>query len=539
MQYIFGHKNPDTDSICSALALSYYYNNKNIYSKPFRLGPIQPETKFVLDYINISPPNLLENVFIQISDLPYNTPSALNSSSSLVETYKQMETEGIRTIAIVDDNNKILGLVTMKDIAMHLMHGDFYEMHSTMENIKNNLDGIIHCNYNEEIKGAIPIIASHSELMEKGIKLSPDSIVILSDVYAMVEKTLDSKIKLLVVCGVNSLPIEIINKAKAKKINLMTTSKDIYRVSKIITRSNSISTIMRTNNILSICEDEYLNEIKDMFENERYNYFPVVDKNNRYLGLLNRAHLLSPTRKKVVLVDHNELNQSALGIEEAEIIEIIDHHKLGGLITHLPMSFLNKPLGSTCSLIYEKCIQENINISKEIAILLLAGIISDTLCLQSPTTTDYDREIVIALAKKTNVNYREFATQMFEEGDNSMHLTLEQLIKKDYKEFNIEGERVGISQLFTLSCKRFKQEKESLEKELLKRMNDKNLSLILFVVTDILNNGSYIYFKSTNPSILRQAFSLKNTPAQGFFVENLLSRKKQILPALASSFIKY
>jgi manganese-dependent inorganic pyrophosphatase len=203
------------------------------------------------------------------------------------------------------------------------------------------------------------------------------------------------------------------------------------------------------------------------------------------------------------------------------------------------MSFLNKPLGSTCSLIYEKCIQENINISKEIAILLLAGIISDTLCLQSPTTTDYDREIVIALAKKTNVNYREFATQMFEEGDNSMHLTLEQLIKKDYKEFNIEGERVGISQLFTLSCKRFKQEKESLEKELLKRMNDKNLSLILFVVTDILNNGSYIYFKSTNPSILRQAFSLKNTPVQGFFVENLLSRKKQILPALASSFIKY
>ncbi len=525
---VFGHKNPDTDSVASAIALSNLKNKLGLNTTPCVLGKISKESQYVLDYFKLPTPLYIPDVKVQVKDLEYDFANGIPPKKSILSTYNFMENNSLETVGVVDENTNLLGIISMKNIAMGLIDGDFYHLETSLDNLLQDLNGQILSGDRKFFNGKISILAYYYKTLEG--HLSEDDIVIVGDRYDIIEYSILSKVQLIIITGGNEIPEKYIELAKENNITMILVPKDTYYISKIINMCNYNSKIMRTSNIIKFNEMEYLDEVKDELHHSHFRNYPVVDVENKFLGFINRKHLMNPTRKKVILVDHNEYGQSAEGLNEAEILEIIDHHKIGDISTSMPINFRNNIVGSTCTIVYSMYKESNIDIPFGIAGALLSGILSDTLLFKSPTTTDIDRNAVEELNKILNLNIDDFAMDMFKFGTSLEGQSIEEIFYKDFKEFQLLTCKTGISQVFTLDIDDVFNRKELFINYIKKVHKKMDYDLTLLLITDILNEGSYMLYQCKHNSVIPSAFNIPDE--QGVFVDGIVSRKKQVIPKL-------
>lgn len=529
---IFGHKTPDTDSVCSAIALSHLKNKLNEPSKAYILGDINKETAFVLKYFNVSVPEILDNVKIQIKDLDFERVKPFTKNKSVHFAYFHMNENKLRTLPIVDEENNLCGLITMKDIAMSLINTDQHYLCTSYDNIIETLLGKSILKFDEIIKGYVIVAAFEEKTLRKSDIVNENSIVITGDRYDVIKYAIESKVRLIIVTGDLKVTEELIEMAIKNKVNIIGTAYHTYYTAKNISLAKYVDDIMKKNDIMMFSEEDYLNDCKEDIEQSKHSKFPIISKDKKYLGLLSRSHLINPKKKKVILVDHNEMNQSADGIEEAEILEVIDHHKIGDIKTSIPISFRNTPVGSTSTIIFQMYRENNVELSKDIAGLILSGIISDTLLFKSPTTTGRDKYAVNELLKIVDLDLHEYAMDMFRAGTSLEGKTLEEIIYQDFKKFNLVYKNVGISQVFTLDINEIMNRKEEFVK-LIDDITSDKYYLIIMAVTDIVNEGSYIFYTSSKEKLVRMIF--EEDVHQGIYIDKCISRKKQIVPKVINA----
>ncbi len=531
---IFGHKIPDTDSVCSAIALSNLKNELNDSSKPYILGAINRETEFVLNYFDVEVPKLLSNVRLQVKDLNYEKVNPFKAHLSVFYAYYYMNENKLRSLPIVDDDNRLIGIITMKDIAMSLINIDQKTLTTSLSNIVSTLNAKIITNFDEIIDGEIIVAAFYTETLRVNNIINSNSIVIVGDRYDIIEYAIEKKAKLIIITGDLDIPDSLIAHAKENKVNLIISPYKTYYTTKNISLSKYVSDIMIKSPIIKFEEDDYLEECKEEIENSKHSKFPIVTRDNKYLGILSRRHLLNPAKKKVILVDHNEYGQSVDGLDEAEILEVIDHHKIGDISTSLPISFRNMPVGSTNTIIYSMYKENNTNIDNKIAGLMISGILSDTLMFKSPTTTEKDKTAVEELSSLLNLDVYDYSMQMFKAGTSLSGKTVEEVYYQDFKRFDVDSKKIGISQVFTLSIDDIMNHKNDYIKFIDTTTSSKGYYLNIMAVTDIINEGSYLFYTSEKEKLVKNIFELEKI-YQGVYIPKCVSRKKQIVPSIINT----
>lgn len=531
---IFGHKTPDTDSVCAAIALSSLKNSLNEPSKPYVLGMINKETEFVLKHFHVEVPELLNNVKIQIKDLDYERIRPFMKYQSVHFAYFYMNENKLRTLPIADDDGNLSGIITMKDIAMSLINTDQKHLCTLYDNIIETLLGKNILKFDRVIDGEVVVASFEEKTLRRNDIIDRNSIVIVGDRYDVIAYSIEIGVKLIIVTGDLEIPDDLIQMATTNKVNIISTAYQTYYTAKNIMLSKYVEDIMKSHDIMMFCDEDDLNDCKEDIEQSRHSKFPIISRDKKYLGLLSRNHLINPQRKRVILVDHNEMNQSAEGIEEAEILEVIDHHKIGDIRTSIPISFRNNPVGSSNTIIFYMYRENNIEIPKEVAGLMLSGIISDTLLFKSPTTTNRDRIAVDELLKIVDIDLHEYAMEMFKAGTSLEGKTMEEIIYQDFKKFNLEYKNVGISQVFTLDINQIMNKKDEFIKLIDEITFDKDYFLIIMAVTDIVNEGSYMFYTSSKERLVKGIFDEEET-FQGMYVDKCVSRKKQIVPKIINA----
>ena len=529
--YVFGHQNPDTDAVTSAISLSYLKNQLGLKCEPRVLGHISKETKFVLDKFNIKEPKYLNDVKLQLKDVEYHKNLYIDENESILTVYNYLTEKKVTGTPIVKDKNKYIGIVTIKDIARELFNGDFNYLNATYDNILNALNGEKVLKYNDIIEGDILVAAYRSTTFLNNINLNKNSVLIVGDRHSVIEDAVNNKIKLLILTGESELKEEHLRIAIDNKVNIIRTKNDSFRTSKLLGFSNSIKNIVVKDDSKVFRENDYYDDFISATKKLKHNNYPILNNKNECLGLIRVTEIIKKNNKKVMLVDHQEKEQSVDGLEEATILEIVDHHKIGNINTNNPINFRNMTVGSTNTIVYFMYGENNIEIPNDIAGIMLSGIISDTLCLKSPTTTDIDRDVVMKLSEKLNINYEEYALEMFTAGTSLENLTEEEVIKNDFKSFPINDERIAIGQIFTLDKDRIFEKIDSYLNKLEEIKEKEGYKFIILVITDILRNGSYLLFTESAKKVLENAFR-KDNIEQKFYVDGLVSRKKQILPII-------
>lgn len=527
---IFGHKNPDTDSVTSAISLSYLKNKIGIKAEPKVLGKINKETKYILDYFKMEEPKFIGNVKIQLKDLELEDTTGVDVHLSILQAFDLMEDDDIKVLPVLDKNKHLMGVVTMKDIAIGIIKKNIYRVSNSLDSINNDLKGRIIVKAHEEIEGNIKIASLFHETLQG--KLTKDDVLITGDRYDIFSQAIESNIKLLIVTGGFDIPKEYIESAEKNGVSIISVEQDTFTVSKLINQCNKVSSIMNTN-VIKFSSEEYLTDVRDEIDDSRVRTFPVIDKNNVFVGFVNRGHIINPQKKKVILVDHNEYEQSAEGLKQAEIVEVIDHHKVGNISTSMPINFRINPVGSTCTVVYNMFKENKVEIPSEIAGMLISGIISDTLLFKSPTTTEVDREAVEELNKILNLDLETYAMELFKAGTSLEGFSIEEIFYRDFKQFEIEGHKIGVGQVFTLDIEEIFNRKDEYLKFMEHTHAENGFYLTLLVITDILKEGSYVLFKSSESKLVARAFDVEEE--QGVFIEGLVSRKKQVVPNITKA----
>lgn len=529
--YVFGHKKPDTDSVVAAITASYYMNatHKNMKASPRVLGHLNNETKFVLKYFNVTSPKYLNDVRLQIRDVNFKKDYYIDEHRSIMECYKCMLDNNTSGVPIVDNEHNLLGIVTLKEIAKELINGNFEYLHTSYDNLLKALDAREVLKFDDEIEANIMAASFRSSTFLNNIELDNNTALIVGDRHSIIEYAVMSKVKIIIVVGNGEIKLSHLKIAKENRVNIIKTPLSTFEVTKLINMSNYINTLNIRPNAVTFSMFDYLSDFNDIANKVRHTNYPIIDKDNKCLGMLRINDIVDKKKKKVILVDHNEESQSVDGLDEAEIIEVIDHHKLGTIATTLPINFRNMAVGSTNTILYLMYKERNIDIPRDIAGLMLSAIISDTLLLKSPTTTKVDREAVLALANYLEIDYKEYGIKMFEAGSELKDKTKEEIIYHDFKLFHVEDKQIGVGQIFTTSFNY--NEKDILEyQKLLDTISvNNNYVIVALFITDIIKNGSYIIYNTKSESIMSDAFGIENIK-QGTYLQDVVSRKKQVIP---------
>lgn len=529
--YIFGHRNPDTDSVTAAIALAHLKKKLGINAIPTVLSSINLETKYALNYFKVRVPLFLNDVKIKIKDLNYTRNYSITEEDSINDAYCKMTEAGISKIPIVDKNQKMLGIITMKDIAKEQFSENIDLVDSSYENILEAIDGQELLRYDEKIKGKLTVASYRSATILNTVKLDRNSVMIVGDRHSIIEYAINSGIRLLIVTGNHQVKPHHLELAKQNKVNIIITPHQTLIASRRINLANNVATIPYTKNILCINEHENISDFLNIANKTRYSYYPVINEKEKCVGIIRISDVTYENKKKVILVDHNSYEQSAIGLEETEILEIIDHHNIGSIGTNMPINFRNMPVGSTNTIIYILYRENNIEIPSNIAGLMLSGILSDTLILTSPTTTSQDKEAVEKLAAIANVDYKEYGLNMLKAGSSLKGKTKEEILYTDYKNYPVGEQRIGLGQLSTTNPEEILAEKEDYI-ELLNNVAEANdYYFVALFVTDIIKQGSYVLYSSRAENILRKVYK-NDDLTQGTFLKDVVSRKKQILPGI-------
>lgn len=531
--YIFGHQSPDTDAVTSAISLSYLKNKLGMDTEPRVLGHINKETKYVLDKFGVKEPKYLNDVKLQLKDLDYHKGLFVDENKSIDYVYKYLTEKGVTGTPVVTDGNKYKGIITIKDIAKKLISNDFDKIDSNYNNILETVSGEEVLKFDDEIKGNVLVASYDSDTFTSNVNLNSNSILIVGDRQDIIKKAIDDNVKLIVVTGPEKITEENLKLAENNKINVIKTNIDSFHTSKLICLSNKIGTLLVEDTSKIFRENDYYTDFIEATKKLKHNNYPILNNNDECLGLIRITEIINKNNKKVMLVDHQEKEQSVIGLDEANILEIVDHHKIGNINTTNPINFRNMTVGSTNTIVYFMYKENNVEIPKEIAGIMLSGLLSDTLCLQSPTTTEIDKKVAEDLALIAGVDYRKYALDMFKAGTSLEGLTKEEVIKSDFKSFPIGDEKMAIGQVFTLDVDRIFDELDTYIEKLEEINNKEGYKFIVIAITDILKNGSYLIFTENAKSVLESIYKLDDIK-QGYYVDGLVSRKKQILPAILS-----
>ncbi|HBT48939.1 MAG TPA: inorganic diphosphatase [Caldanaerobacter subterraneus] len=531
--YVCGHKNPDTDSICSAIAYAHLKRiTEGINAIPVRLGPINRETKFVLDYFGIEEPIFIENVYTQVQDIKFDKPLIFKENTSMFEAWNAMMEKNIRTLAVVDDENKLIGIATVGDLAKAYLSSahELSKYRIPIENLLATLKGEILLRYLDYIEGNILVAAMSKENVLKRIK--EGDTLIVGDREDIQEAAIQKGVKALIITGNNQVSEKILDLAKKHEVTIIKVSPDTFDTVKLLNQSIPLSYVIKKEDIVSFRLTDYIDDVKEVMLKYRYRNFPVLDEEGRVVGLLGRRHILDYERKNVILVDHNEFSQAVEGIEQARILEIIDHHRLGTIETDQPLLFRNHPVGSTATIINRLYEEKGLIPDPKIAGIMCAAILSDTLVFKSPTCTPEDVRAAKKLAEIAEIDINEFGNQMFKAGTSLEGKTVEEIFYTDFKEFTVNKYKIGIGQVNTLA------DPGELKKDLISFMekvrSDKGYDILLLMLTDIINEGSEILFVGDNKELLERAFDVK-IQNNSFYLPYVISRKKQVLPPLVKA----
>ena len=528
--YIFGHKKPDTDSVCSAISLAYLKRKMGVNATPRILGIINKETKYVLDYFKVKAPKYLNDVRSQIRDVNYLKDFFVNRNDSILKAYKIIDKNKTSGIPVVDDNNKLVGLITLNDIIKYLLNRK-KSFDTSYNNLLNVLEADEIIRVNDDIRGKIVSCVS-SKIPLGNLDLDSDTIIIISDDNLLFNYAVHRKVKMIILAGDANIENIDISKIKNNGINIIKSKLNMFTLNNLIAFSNYVVNITKKTDLVSFDKYAYISDFNIVNNKLRYSNYPVVDKNKTCLGMIKTEDINNKNKKKVILVDHNIKDQSIEGLDEAEIIEVIDHHNLGGdLFTTKPINYRNMTVGSTCTIIYNMFIENNIEMPKYIAGLLLSGILSDTLVLKSPTTTELDKKIVDNLSKVLNIDYLEYGLNMFREGSSLENREIEDIIMEDFKHYQIGESKIGISQVFTTNFSDINKDLNKYIETLDTIAKNKEYLFTVLFVTDVIKNGSYIIYSSNGKKYLEECFDIADLN-QTYFFSNLVSRKKQLLPPI-------
>ncbi|MCH4279223.1 putative manganese-dependent inorganic diphosphatase [Mediterraneibacter sp. NSJ-151] len=537
--YVVGHKNPDTDSICSAIA--YAALKKELTGKHYvarRAGRLNEETQYVLEYFGVEVPKLLSDLRVQVRDVDLRRAENLNGSVSIKTAWAQMKELNIKTLPI-GRNNKLEGLITVGDIARSYM--DVYDSNilarskTQYRNIASTIDGkIISGNEHSYVsKGKVAIAASSRQLMSDFV--DEDDLVILGDRIEAQQLAIDINVSCMVVCGDARIPNEILKQAKEKEIVVIASPHDTFTVARLINQSIPVRHFMTKDELITFYPKDYVDDVKEVMARKKYRDFPVVDINGDFQGFISRRRLLNCRKKQVILVDHNEESQAVDGIEQADVLEIIDHHRLNSIQTIGPVIFRNQPVGCTATIIYQMYQEYNKSVNPVIAGLLCSAIISDTLLFRSPTCTLLDEDAAKELAEIAGINMEELAQAMFKAGSNLQGKSAEEICFLDFKQFTVNDTVFGVGQVNSMSAKELTEIKTQIESELDKIRQNHRLDMIFFMLTNIMTESSELL--CVGPEAREKAISAfdLNGKSDTLYLKGVVSRKKQLVPAIVEA----
>ena len=530
--FIFGHKNPDTDSVCSSIALSYLKNETGGKTAPKVLGNINNETKFALDFFKVPVPSYLNDVRVRIKNIKYDKKAYISEEKSINEAFKVMQHQNITAIPLIDDKKKLTGYVTLKEIAKYLINGNKEIVHTTLDNIIETLNAKVITKFDEYISGDILIAGLQSKTIQQEIDLSPHDILIVGDRYKVLDYAIESHVRLIILPLNVNLDKKIIKKAEKNKVNIIASELDSFQIANKILLSNFVKSINLNKSPITINNEDYYTEFKNMTHRVNHSNYPVVNNKGECLGLIKLTGPNEYEKQKVILVDHNNFAQSVDGLDEANILEIIDHHNIGDIGTSLPINFRSKPVGCTSTMIYEMYKEQHIPIPKNMAGLMLSAILSDTLLLTSPTTTEDDKFAAVKLANIAKVDIDKYGMEMLKASSSIEGKSVEELIKTDFKSYVVGDKLLGISQIMTMDIEKIE---ENIDEYIAKlnEMVEAQYTIVTIFITDIIKNGSYVIYNDAAAGIIQDSFGLKSIH-QCMFLPKIVSRKKQIQPNIIS-----
>ena len=537
--YVIGHKNPDTDSICSAIAYADLRQKvTGQVHEAKRAGHVNDETAYVLDRFGVEAPKLLTDVRLQVRDLDIHEMPGLKPNASIRDTWERMRQEQAKTLPIVKDD-ELVGVVSTGDIAKSYM--DVYDSEilskarTQYRNIVKTLDGTM-ITGNEHgyfMRGKVAIGASSPNLMEEFIE--KDDLVILGDLEEAQACAVNIDASCMVICKDAEVSPKLIQKAKEQSIVIIQTPYDTFTTARLINQSIPVKFYMTSGPLTMFRMNEYVDDIKDIMAKKRFRDFPILDRHGRFKGFISRRRFLGASKKKVILVDHNERSQAVDGIEEAEIIEIIDHHRLGDIETVSPITFRNQPVGCTATIINQMYEENEIEVPREIAGILCGAIISDTLLFRSPTCTPLDERTAKKLAKISDIDLEQMAQEMFNAGSNLKGKSAEDICFQDFKQFTVNDTIFGVGQITSMSKEELAAIRDMMTEHLPKVLEAHNLNMIYFMLTDILAESTELLCVGTGArGIALSAFDLPDN-AKSLILKGVVSRKKQLIPVLVET----
>ena len=537
--YVTGHKNPDSDSICAAYGYSEFKNKtSDLPTIPVRLGNVNAETQFILDYFGVKAPRLLETVKLKVEDLAIDTISSILPNVSLKMAWNIMRDNHIKSLPVVDDKDRLVGILSISNLASSCMDiSDDNILAKSKTSIENILDTLlarsIYINESCKIfKGKIAVTAMKPDSLKELI--NEGDIALVGDRPAAQEALIDMKTSLIIITGSHTLAENLLPKAKENGVNVISTPYHSFVASKLLTQSIPVSYVMATNNLISFSKDDLVEDIKDIMAETRYNSYPVTDENGKVIGTVSRYHLISDHKKKVIQVDHNERGQSVDGLEGAEVLEIIDHHRVADIQTSNPIYFRNEPLGSSSTIVGKCYFEHGINPSKESAGLLCGAIISDTLLFKSPTCTEQDKTICKRLAEIAGISsLEEFAKEMFKAGTSLKGKSVSQIFNQDFKPFKMGETKVGVAQVNTMDIDGFMPLKDEMLNFMKNEAESKGYDVVMLLLTDLLTEGSQVLVAGERYDYIEKTFKVELKDSMAF-LPGVLSRKKQVIPPLTN-----
>ncbi len=529
--FVIGHKNPDTDAVTGSISLSYLKYKLGVHAEPRILGAINQETQFALNRFKIKVPEYLNDVKLQIKDVAYNKEYMINENTAIIDAFNFMHDNGITGVPLVDDEDRFKGYVSLKEIAADMIYNESLYVDTSFDNLVKVLDAKSYYKVDDHIEGYAHATTFDDATFIKEIPLDNKSILIVGDRKQIIEHALKVGVKLIIMVHAKELTEDQMRLAAQNNINIISANKSSFKVARVMCLANPIKTIQRNEKCTTFNINMYLSDAIDVIERLKHTNYPIINNENKCLGMLRTVDINKVNRKKVILVDHNTPSQSVDGLNEAEILEIVDHHNMGDLFTKDPINVRTMAVGASNTVIYQMYKDYNIEIPRDIAGIMLSGILSDTLCLKSPTTTEYDKEAAKELAKLAAVNIDKYGIELLESGVSIEGVPADDIVFKDCKQYEVNDHKVSISQIFTTDFNQYKNRINELVDELNKEVDRHNYEVCALYVTDFINNNSYLLYSDNSKSILEIAYGIEEL-SQGYLLEGVVSRKKQMVPCI-------
>lgn len=528
--YIFGHKKPDTDSVAGAISFAYLKRKLGVNAEARILSEVNKETIFALNRFGFDVPKYLNDVKVELKDIKYNKNYYANQNDSIFSVYNTFNEHGITGIPLVDDHKKFVGYVSLKELANELIKGDTNEINAKFMDIVDVLNTSSYYKFDDFISGNVLAVALPFAQFSDFINIYEDTILICGR-DSIIEDAVKHKARLIIVVANKELSKEEIDLIRYNKVNVIVTPYDTFKTSRLITLANPIKTIKRSSSAVCFGPNDYLTDFVEISNKLKHTNYPIVNSKGYCDGMLRLIDTNLITRKKVILVDHNEPSQSADGLNEADILEIVDHHNIGKISTLLPINFRNMSVGSVNTIIYTLYKENNIEIPSDIAGLMLSGIISDTLLLASPTTTELDKQVAKDLANIAEVDLYKYGKELLKSGVSNDGLTINEIVYKDFKSYVTGEVKFGIGQVFTTDFKEYSDRLNEYVDELNHIADNNDYKVACLFVTDILENNSYLLFNDGAKEYLNDAYELSDIK-EGEKLMGVISRKKQMVPPI-------